>query len=122
MGADKYPREGQDESKQQERCPGATVVSPDENSHSKPKRRVIARERCVRRRRDQEVDLMSQIWTRPGESHAYQLSYPQSYERGESRQKPGALIHWPPCQPKSHQCQSEHDGKEFRAANHDCIY
>ena len=65
---------------------------------------------------------MGQIWTRPWESHAYQLSYPQSYERGKSRQKPGSLIHWPPCQPKSHQCESEHDGKEFRARNYECIY
>ena len=46
---------------------------------------------------------MSQIWTRPGESDAYQLSYPQSHEGGSTRQKRGALIRRPPCQPESYQ-------------------
>ena len=71
MRANEYPRECQDESKEEQRYPGATVVPPDKNSYGKPKRRMIARKRCVRRRSDQEVDLMSQVWTRPGESHAY---------------------------------------------------
>jgi hypothetical protein len=44
MRANEYPREGQDESKQQEHCPGATIVSPDKHSDCKSKRRMIARE------------------------------------------------------------------------------